>query len=411
LTSRRSLVLVLALAFLVRVPFLTTDFGRTSDMKTFRQWSRGIQYRGLGAAYQDPTVDYPPLSVLLFAFSGALEASVPVAWCGGDRFLNAMIKLPPLLADIAAGWLVALHFRRRGRRHAALAAAAYTLNPAVWYVSAYWGQYEAVYTLFLVGSVLALEARSPAAAWLSGVLAFAVKPQAVVLAPLLLVWTAAREGVRGLAKGAASALFGVLVLVSPWLVTGRAGDLARTIGAWPEPTPHVDVSAYNLWYLVLGGRVAGVRSDLTLPGLGLTYRAFALLAVGLFALVVVALALRARLGPALAAACLALGLYVLATEIHERFMFPALALLLVAAAEIPALLAPYAVLSATFAYNLVTIAPFASWLGINLIVAPDSPRTSWLRGLAIAAAALNVAALASLTAVLAWSRRQRAASR
>src|SRR5207248_2768381 len=153
-----------------------------------------------------------------------------------------------------------------------------------------------------------LEARSPAAAWLSGSLAFAVKPQAVVLAPLLLGWTAARERSRGLAKGVASALAGVVVLVSPWLVAGRTGDLVRALSAWPEPTPHVDVSAYNLWYLVLGGRVAGVRSDLSIPGLGLTYRAVALLAVGLFALVVVTLALRARVGPALAAACLALGL-------------------------------------------------------------------------------------------------------
>jgi hypothetical protein len=109
--------------------------------------------------------------------------------------------------------------------------------------------------------------------------------------------------------------------------------------------------------------------------------------------------------PALAAALLALGLFVLLTEVHERFMFPTLALLLLALgrAARPARLGwAYAALSLTFAFNLVTVGPFSPLPTFNLVAAQgNTPGLLALKALALACAALNVAMLAWLVVALA----------
>ena len=65
---------------------------------------------------------------------------------------------------------------------------------------------------------------------------------------------------------------------------------------------------------------------------------------------------------------------------------------------------PYAALSFTFLFNLVTITPFSPWLGTNLVAAnPTDAVGLALKGLALACAAVNVALLAALV------RRQAAA--
>jgi dolichyl-phosphate-mannose-protein mannosyltransferase len=401
-------MLVLAMGFALRLPLLTADTRISSDLASFREWSRGIASRGVAAAYADERIDYPPGSVLLFGALGCAERRAPAPLAGDDRLLNGCIKLIAALADVATASLIAGWFRRRGSRLAVAAAAVYVFNPAIWYVSAYWGQIDSLYTLFLVCAVVALDARAPDKAGAAYAFSLSTKLTGISLAPLVAVWTLVRLGWRGALKAAAAFAAGVALLASPWVFAGRAGDIVKMLTELPGEPPRAAVSAYNLWYLILGGRVHGVGPEVRPPGLPLGIRplAFALLAV--LGAVVLVLALRAGRSPALAAACLALGLFVLSVQMHERYMFPALALLLLACADAQGRLVPacFAALSLTFLYNLVTIATFAPWLGINLIVAPGSPRTSLLRALALGAAFVNVLVLGALTFALARSARK-----
>jgi hypothetical protein len=204
-------------------------------------------------------------------------------------------------------------------------------------------------------------------------------------------------------------------VISPWVVAGRAADVWHLLMSVAKEPSRVDVSAYNLWYLLFGGRVSAASADDPVPGLPLTYQTASIVLFGALAFAVALLAARrsraAFTRPALAAACLALGLFVVATRMHERHGFAVLPLLLLAAADERGsartwLLGAYAVVSATFAFNLVTIAPFTDALGINLIVAPESPRTAFLRAIALLASAVNVAVVGALLAAL--GRRQRA---
>lgn len=404
---------LLFVSLAIRLPFATEDFG-FSDVKTYRRWAQTIATRGLATIYDGTDVGYPPLLLYVFGSASLLATRLPPALQRDDRALTALIKLPSMLADVATAWLIARALRRHPPALQILACAAYALHPALWYVSAYWGQTDSVYTFFLVVSVVALARGAVIPAWVAYGLALATKPQSIVLAPLLVVGTLRRYGARRVAAGLVACTVVGAVMAMPWLVAGQPSAPFRPYTVQMGP-PRADVSAYNLWYLVLLGRVHRVSSAVQPFGLPISYKQ---IGNGLFValvLLIVGLAWRQR-GRAVGvpAALLNLGMFVLLTQGHERYMLSTLPFVLLAAAGWdgrpegslaprpiglgnPGLWWAYGALSLTFLFNLVTIASFAPTLWINLVVPqPATLLVRVLKGLSLVAAAANTVALAWL---------------
>ena len=153
------------------------------------------------------------------------------------------------------------------------------------------------------------------------------------------------------------------------------------------------VSAYNLWYLLERGHVQGVTSLDTVPLLGMTRHAVGLV-LSYVTLAIALWRLERGVSVGLAGTLFSLGVFAFATDMHERYLLPAVVLGAMTNAGAPLLWWPYAILSATFFVNLVTVAPFTSLLGINLIATTDtSAVTRVLKWLALGAAAINVGAV------------------
>ena len=114
-----------------------------------------------------------------FTFSGH---SAPLAKAVGISTTN-IVKLVPNLFDLGTAALIYVFVRKQASfKSALLATALYAFNPAVIYNAAVWGQYDAIYTFFLILSLmLALKSRPKlaAAAFALGLL---TKPQGIVLA-------------------------------------------------------------------------------------------------------------------------------------------------------------------------------------------------------------------------------------
>jgi Gpi18-like mannosyltransferase len=413
-TWRLILVAVLLLGLLVRVPFAAVDLHISADMDNYLRWGMFAREEGLPAVYalREAASPYPPL--LLYLFSAAASFGV------GNPAAIAVVKITATLCDLLVGMLISWVLWRRSPGMAALACALYLFNPAVWYVTVYWGQTDAIYTLFLLGAVLALDAQALVPAWAGYALAVGTKLQSMALAPLIAVWSLRRGATGKRLLGVAVGLGVWLVLASPWLTSGRVSDLIRIYTTPPE-APRVFVSAYNLWYLLYLGGVVPANSSEVIPSQLISYQG---LGVGMFLLLAVLVLVPAvRFGwrPALPAAALSLGLFVLMTQMHERHLFPALVFLLLAAAQYTGdgTLSPiwrramwwaYGLLSLSFLFNLLTIAPFTMALGGNLvanILAGDSSEiTAVLRWLSVVAALINVGMLAGLV-VLMWKERDK----
>jgi Gpi18-like mannosyltransferase len=260
------------------------------------------------------------------------------------------MKLPATLADLGLAAMVAWWFRGRPTLMVA-GALAILLAPVVIYLSAWWGQFESAYVLpASLAVLLAIRRHDDGAAALAAV-ALMTKPQALPLVLPLAVWFLATTGWRGSLR---AALVGVVVVVALWLPFLPSGGPAAYID---DLRRYADVDfsvislrAWNPWWLAqLSVPGEGFVSDgirligpITLRWVGLALAAIVLLWIGL--------RLARRPTPAAllwGTAAAALGTFVTLTEMHERYSFPALVLLV--------LLWPGRLAIATWAVLLVAV--------------------------------------------------------
>jgi Gpi18-like mannosyltransferase len=264
-----------------------------------------------------------------------------------------LIKLPGLLADLATAAVIYRWSRRwRAAGGAAAITALYTLAPPIWINVAWWGQIDAVLMLVLIGAVVLLDRAEGRWSWLCWAAALLIKTQAIVFAPLLFISTLRRHGTPGLVRGAtlASGLLGLAC--APFVLAGQGPALAQAYIGSAERFPRTTVAAYNLWYLVLSGKSA--RDTELLIG-SISYRMAGLFLLGIAVLLVcVALVWRSDgLARLESAAVLALAFFCFPTQIHERYLFLVLALLVLRIASAPRLLLPYLLLLVTATLNIL----------------------------------------------------------
>ena len=153
----------------------------------------------------------------------AIQPAFQTVTDASDPGIRALMKLPASLADIGLA-LLALYALRDRLAWGVTAAVAILLLPAVFDVSAWWGQYESIYLLFALAAVVfALNDRDGLAA-AALALALMTKPQALPFLVPFAAWFWARGGPRGFVTAAAVGL-GVIVLV--WLPFIPAGGPAN----------------------------------------------------------------------------------------------------------------------------------------------------------------------------------------
>lgn len=265
---------------------------------------------------------------------------------------RAIIKLPSLAALLVTVGLI-YHWARRygGTGRAALLAGVYAVAPPVWLNVAWWGQVDVLLALPMTAAVALLDRRGGVVSWLCWAAGLMIKPQAIILAPLLYGATLRRYGPRGLAVGGFAALGLMALACAPFVLAGQGPGLYQAAVGSVGRFPQVTNRAYNLWWLIAGDQAI---SDLT-EWAGVSYRSIGLLLVGAVALLVLLAVLRDPSGPtrAAGAATLALAFFALPTQIHERYAFFALPFLLLAAAADLRLLLPYAALVVASTINIL----------------------------------------------------------
>jgi Gpi18-like mannosyltransferase len=343
---------LLILALCIRVPWLVAP-DPVGDLELSARRMGFLRAEGLAGAYHDDG-DYMPLrlywlrvfSALPFLDDASFRTPLPPATL-------LLIKLPGLLADLATvGLLYAWSRRWRTMRSAAILAAVYALSPPIWMNVAWWGQVDAVLVLPLLLMVALLESAGGRWSWACWAGALLVKPQAIVFAPVLYLATLRRYGCRGLAAGSAIAAGLFALGCAPLGLAGQGQGLLQaytgSVGRFPQLTNR----AYNLWYLVTLGASG---SDVG-PGLGpFSYRLIGVILMGCAALLVCVALLYRSDAPtrALSAAVLALAFFTLPTQIHERYLFLALAFLVMRAAADRPVMIFYVILMVSATLNIL----------------------------------------------------------
>ncbi len=399
------IVLALGLALRLIIAYLLPGSGFGVDLASFRYWASNLADQGPWGFYgRDFFHDYTPgyLYVLwLVGLVGKVFGGV------GD-----LIKIPPIVADLAIGWLVhSMILELGGRRRLALAGALVAvLNPLSWFDSVVWGQVDSFGVVFLLLGLRELWRDRPERSAVYTVIAAIIKPQLGILVPLVAIVTIRRalqpaggEGdpertgnprrivTTGLAGFATAVLLAIPFGLTP---IGLIEQIAVAGGGYP----YLSVNAYNPWALVpsdtgvslanagqwvcdaaLGTDQCGAGSAVfgIVPAIAIGTA----LLVGAFLIVLWVVGRRPdRLTLLVGLAVLALAFFVLPTRVHERYGYPFFALAIILAAVSPRWRVAYVLLSAaTFANMYVVLTTLytdnpsiSDWLGIGSAIRSEA---------------------------------------
>ncbi len=322
--------------------------GYPIDTNDFLAWFNYATSNGIRTFYtsiwkSNGFVDYPPFNVYIFWFFGSIANAASKV---GINAVN-IVKLAPNIFDLGTAALIYVFVRKQATFKLAVAATAlYIFNPAVIYDSAVWGQYDAIYTFFLVLSLmLALRSKPKlsAAAFAIGIL---TKPQGIALVPLIAFLIYKKNGLKQMLLSVVAFAVTVFVVIVPFNWGGSPiSFLTNIYFVAYKGYAYTSINAFNLWGLISGMWVPD--GSLYIVGWAL----FGAFTVFTLYLLNKRFKTSTEFMAVYAAFMLLFAFFMLPTRIHERYLFPAMAAMALMVPFIKKAWAIYAVLTATFLVN------------------------------------------------------------
>jgi Gpi18-like mannosyltransferase len=375
-------VLGLALAARLIIAYAFPGTGLSFDLDSFHAWSASLARDGLYGVYdRDFFLDYTPGYLYVLYLVGLVGQAT-----GG---IGDLIKIPPILADVAIGWLVWSMAQELGasRRAALFGAAIAVFNPVSWFDSVTWGQVDSFGVVFLLLGLRELWRDRPERSAVWAVIAALIKPQLAILIPIVAAVTIRRalwptdpdavaaaglpddagllDRLRALERRTGHPIrivtTGLAALVTTFVLCAPVGlsviefgpngirsGLIEQIFSTAAGYPYVSVNAYNPWALATldgnglaatGGWICDTVIANPVAGGAVCPTGFQVfgfipaVAVGAaflaFAFVVVSgiVAVRPdRLTLLVGLTVLAVAFFILPTRVHERYLYPFFAL-------------------------------------------------------------------------------------
>ncbi len=357
------LAVLLALSALAPRLLVAPRTGYRFDISVFEAWTASATTGGFADLYVStafPLASFPNYALLfyLFALLGKLYAWTGHAFDPVSPSFTALVKIPGILGDFLLAYATARLVRRlAGERAAWTAAAIILFHPAVFYVSAVWGQADSLYAAPLVLAVLALTGKKHEGAWAAWTVAALVKAQSVVLLPLVVLRTVRERGGRETALLAGASLAAAALVALPFMV-GRGPEIAQSLLWTVSRYPSLTMNAMNVWWPV--SRALGIGTS---DGVALLPSVSAkTVGLALFSLAVLLVLLRLPRHPSAeatlaAAAALSLAFFLFPTEIHERYLYPAVPFLVALAFRSRTAAVLAAAVSGAFCVNLLAVLP------------------------------------------------------
>jgi Gpi18-like mannosyltransferase len=293
--------------------------GYKIDSDDFTYWFNHAATGGIRTFYDTVGfADYPPFNVYIFWFFG----SIAKAFSASGINLN-IVKLTPNLFDLGTALLIFFYVRKQTTFIPALAATAlYTFNPAVIFNTAVWGQYDAIYTFFLITSLILAVKSKPELSAVTFAIGILTKPQAIALLPLIVFLIFKKNGAKRLLTSVGAFAGTVFLVILPFQWSNPVTFLSNLYFTGFNYYHYTSINAFNLWGLVgmwvpdnyfsiLGWAMFGALAFFVLYTL---YKRFKV-------------SVSTEYLAVFAAFMLFFGFFMLPTRIHERYLFPAISVL------------------------------------------------------------------------------------
>lgn len=380
--ARTAIGVMILLGIALRAVFVPAQ-GYGADVQQFADWGERVAELGPERFYaRGYFADYPPALLYLFWLLGAIF---------DGEALRLAIKSISIPFDAAIALATAgLVWRWSGPTRAIVAAALWSFAPAAVIGGAYWGQVDSVGTVIVLGALLAAGGRrwviAGGLAGLASVTKFQLGVAVTVIVAAVAIEAAHSHTWRPFIVIPAAAFTALLVSLPFGLGPFHLVVLLRFASAEYEYT---SLFAFNIWsilvgffqpdaaYVAVGGVLLGVAVVASCALLSRRRDARALVAAGALTM---------------------LAFYFLPTRAHERYLIPAIALLVPFAAARSSTLASYLLLSVVYAFTLFfalaqngwVVAPV--WMESTLFTRPAQIAMALVLMVSAAACAVMVAA-------------------
>jgi Gpi18-like mannosyltransferase len=277
-----------------------------------------------------PPCNYPPFCLYLLTVVERARLLLNTPPTG--LLAICLLKIPFFLAHALGVLLCYLGLRRPlGGKDARRVALLYALCFPLFVNGAMWGQADALLMLAVVATVVALASDKPIVAGAMMGWALSIKFQAIIVAPMLLVYALRRFGIKQTLLACAALVGTLFVFCLPFLLAGKGEPLLKAYTEAAGFYRFRSLNAMNLWgaaniidtnYRDISGEVVN-RDDAAVIG-RLTYHHISLLMTGSFYTALLILLWRQPTRDRFLFACGlgALGFFVLTTQMHERYIVP-----------------------------------------------------------------------------------------
>jgi Gpi18-like mannosyltransferase len=358
-------VLFVLLSSLVARILLFPVQGCAGDLAAFASWFNAAAAHGPVVFYQVVNCDYPPLNVYIFwvfgSFAKLLSVSVSPPLGAPALYL---LKLPSTLFDTATAGLIFVFLRRRFSVDTSLLATSfYAFNPATIFNASIWGQFDAIYTFFLVASLILIIEAKPTLSVAAFVAAVLTKPQSIALAPLIVFLLIKNKSLKTVMISVVTSIALVFVVSIPVSPNNLASFLVNIYLKGYTSYSVTSANAFNFWALV-GLWKPDSQGFLLLNFFDIGWIMFgALTAIALFCLYRATQRTEKHgrifeVSVLFTAFILLFGFFMLPTRIHERYLFPVFSVLAMMLPFVKETRPLYGILTFTYLVNLAYVLPF-----------------------------------------------------
>ena len=236
------------------------------------------------------------------------------------------------------------------------------LNPPLLFDTVVWGQSDSVMTFVTLLSIVAILGDQYEIAWGLAAIAVLVKPQGLMMLPVLGFWTMLETDFATWIRSGLALIFVAIIGIAPFQIGHEWNWIIKLYTSTAAYYHETSVNAFNLMALLGGLRQAD--SDTLL---GVSYFALGMsLLVPLYAFVAWILWRGRTPTRLLFASFIAIfGFFMVAPRMHERYLYPAIALAVPLALEAPEMLAVFAIsrspASSTSLTSCTRSTPSCSW--------------------------------------------------
>lgn len=335
---------ILGITGLVRIIVAGSYRGYDVDMNCFMGWSNMVYENGFHKFYylENAFTDYPPGYMYVLYIIGWLRSVLNL---GEGTAAIILTKLPAMAADMASACLLykiaGQHISKKG---AAFLAGIFLITPSIFLDSTVWGQVDSVFTIFVLLMCYLVTEKKLIPSYFAFAIGILIKPQTLIFTPVLIFGIIDQVIIERYGKEPKEVFwknflkhlgFGLLAILMMFLLIipfGFHGDFADnpiikqyvdTISSYP----YASVNAYNFWGLL--GKIWTSQTEGFLHFSYKIWGAFFILQILVLAAFV---NFRSRIRETkyyFSGALIVTGMFTLSVRMHERYVYPAVVLLII----------------------------------------------------------------------------------